>query len=146
MIRWGEPFPFMYDSTAQNNKTHLICKTYKKIWELRIRTILFSDDIFKKSLRLFTKFTTVWYNIGLYNTIDSCTKSENVRRPLQMYIWKSTYICMEKNLDINTSLGMMDFEIANIDMNQILISNAQVKGWLLHFSQSLWQKKYLLWI
>lgn len=35
---------------------------------------------------------------------------------------------MEKNLDINTSLGMMDFEIANIDMNQILISNAQVKG------------------
>ena len=71
------------------------------------------------SLNLFT----LWYNIELYDTIDWCTNSENVRRPLQIYIWKILAFAWKRNLDINTSLGMMDFEITNIDMVQILISN-----------------------
>ena len=40
----------------------------------------------------------------------------------------------KRNLNINLSLCMMDFKVANMNAIQLFLPNAQVKGYLFHFS------------
>ena len=57
------------------------------------------------------------------------------------YIYeKVPEFAQERNLDINLSLCVVDFKIANMNVIQLLLPNAQVKGCLFHFSQSLCRK------
>ena len=46
----------------------------------------------------------------------------------------------ERSLDINPSLCMMDFKVANMNAIWLLPRNAQGNGCLFYFSQSQWWK------
>lgn len=63
------------------------------------------------------------------------------REKTQTYIYiyeKVLAFAHERDLNINPSSCMTDFEIANMNAIQLLLPNAQIKGCLFQFSQSLW--------
>ena len=87
-----------------------------------------------------------------YTMPDLCPNNEKARRHIHiyvcMYVYAYIYIyvyayekvlafALEKDLDINPSLCIMDFQIACMNVIQLLLPNIQVKGCLFRFSQSL---------
>lgn len=72
------------------------------------------------------------YTVSL---IYALTMKKHEDTCIYMYVFlKILAFTWKRNLDINPSLCMIDFEVANVNSIQLFLPNSQVKGCLFHVS------------
>lgn len=140
MTRCKESF-LIHDSGARDDKRILIYATYDNIRYLSASTTLLSDGNFKIASTQFTQLFTLHgvvlgYTMPLIQTL-TMKRQEDTGKVLAFI--------QERNVDINTSLCLMNFEIVNMNAIQRLLPNAQIKGACFTFHNHCGEK-YLLWV
>lgn len=87
---------------------------------------------------LFPQLFTM-HSVVLGFTCHYCVDNKIERRHRYTY-GEGLVLAWERNFDINPSLCMIDFKITNMNVIHRLLTDAQVKWCLFHFSKSLWWK------
>ncbi|KHJ40540.1 hypothetical protein D918_09430 [Trichuris suis] len=140
VIKRGEPF-LMHDSGAEDEERVLIFSTQENVRHLSASATLSCDGTFKTSptqlAQLFTVHGVVLgYPVPLVYALTMRKREQTYRYVYQRIIDYGE----ERNWNINPSLCMMDFELANMNAIRSLLPNAEIKGCLFHISQSLWRR------
>lgn len=135
----GQSF-LQYDSGVGDENRLLIFTTREALTRLGVSEIFLADGTFKTVPTIFFQLYTIH---GLINNLPFplvycllVNKDENTYRKMYQEIKN---LCSATNIQLNPRVMMTDFELASMNAGRHHFPDADIKGCLFHFCQSIWR-------
>lgn len=136
----GERF-LQFDSGPGDEDRIFIFTTRENLRILCMSAILFADGTFKTVPNMFLQMYSMHgeFHGHVVPLVFCLTVRKNEDTYRRMYS-ELVRLCEQFHFRLHPTIVMQDYELAAMNAAKAVFPNAQIKGCLFHFSQSMWRK------